>query len=156
MKKLAIILVLIAASPWAARRSFAGEAGGQTGMFIFDTRYIADTGSVLTNDTVYVSLVKTVSVIPDTTEVLVHARQVSSQNVADWFELTPRRTIADFPASYYLQSATNYNVLVTADYVPPTPVITNYTYTASAKIQMGITPVSSLPFVIPKSTLEEE
>ncbi len=130
--------------------------GGRTGHFLFDTRYLADAGSYLTNGTAHVALVKTVNIIPDTTEVLVYAREIAQTNAEDWIELTPRLTIADFPHDYALENATNHDVMVTADYVPPTPVITNYLFRTAAKISLGWTGTDALPIVVPHSILETE
>lgn len=123
--------------------------GGRTGRFIFDTRYIADTGSYLTNDTCHVALTKTANIIPDDTEVLVYARPVVLTNASDWVQLLPLRTIAEHPADYYLANAISNDVMVTANYVPPSPVITNFLFTTACKICLGITPTTSLPLIVP-------
>lgn len=126
----------------------------QTGRFIFDARYLVDGGSYLSNDVAHVAVAKTVSIIPDDTPVLVYARQVGSTNVENWVQLLPQRTIAQHPADYALANATNYDVSVTADYVPPSPVITNLLFEAGCKIIKGNIPSSSLPLVVPRSILE--
>jgi len=87
--------------------------------------YIEDDGSYLTNDIVHVALAKKTSILPDDTEILVYARELSSTNSADWFQLTPELTFADHPYDYELVNATNYNVLVAANYTPAPTVHTN-------------------------------
>lgn len=145
MKRIAILVSSIFAIVALADET----PGGRTGRFIFDTRYLADTGSYLTNDTCHVALTKTANVIPDDTEVLVYARPVSSTNATDWVQLLPLRTIAEHPADYYLANAISNDVMVTANYVPPSPVITNFLFTTACKICLGITPTTSLPLVVP-------
>lgn len=129
---------------------------GRTGIFIFDNRYLANNGSYLTNDTCFVSLVKTVSLIPDTTPVMVHAREVAQTNATDWVELLPRMTVGEGSHSYYLPNATNHDVMVTADYVPPSPVVTNLIFQTQVKLVMHWLDVEDLPVVIPHSTLIKE
>lgn len=140
-------------SIWVTLPEVPGE---KTGVIIFDTRYLADIGSKLEDNQVHLALVKTATTIPDTTEVLVYARDVNSSSAADWFELLPRLTIADYPHDYALANAKKHNVMVSANYVPETPAETNKLLRISAKIQMRITPTSELPIVIPKATLIKE
>ena len=87
--------------------------------------YIADDGSYLTNDVVHVAVKKTSSLLPDGTEILVYARELSSTNAADWFRLQPYLTFGDHPFDYSLANATNYNVIVAANYALPPSVHTN-------------------------------
>ena len=87
--------------------------------------YIADAGSYLTNDVVHVAIVKRTPMLPDTTEILVYARQLDSTNALDWARLTPHLTFADHPHDYSLPNATNYNVLVAAQFTPAPTVHTN-------------------------------
>lgn len=131
------------------------EGGSRTGMFFFDTRYIVDNGSYLTNDVCHVALTKTVSLIPDTTQVLCFYRELGQTNAEDWVQFVPVLSIADFPHDYYLENATNYDVTVSADYVPPTPEVTNLLFRTSAKICMGWLDASSLPLVVPGTHLED-
>ena len=145
-----LLLASLLVSLLAGLAAYANETpGGRTGRFIFDARYIADTGSYLTNDTCHVALTKTANVIPDDTEVLVYARPIVSTNASDWVQLLPLRTIAEHPADYYLANAISNDVMVTANYVPPSPVITNFLFTTACKICLGITPTTSLPLVVP-------
>ena len=155
MKRRAIpVLTSLLVSLLATLAATAEETpGGRLGRIIFDTRYLADTGSYLTNDVAHISLVKTANIIPDDTEVLVYARPVGLTNSTDWVQLLPLRTIAQHPADYYLANAISNDVSVTANYVPPTPVITNYLFTTACKICLGITPITSLPLVAPHSKL---
>lgn len=145
-----LLLASLLVSLLAGLTAIANETpGGRTGRLIFDARYIADTGSYLTNDTCHVALTKTANIIPDDTEVLVYARPVVSTNASDWVQLLPLRTIAEHPADYYLANAISNDVMVTANYVPPSPVITNFLFTTACKICLGITPTTSLPLVVP-------
>lgn len=128
--------------------------GPRTGRITFDTRYITDTGSYLTNDTVHIALAKTSAIIPDSTPVLVHAREVGSTNAEDWVELSPRLTIAGFPHDYTLAGATNYDVDVMADYVPPAPVVTNDVLVVNALAAKDSTPPgATLAAVLPQVAL---
>lgn len=128
--------------------------GPRTGRITFDTRYITDTGSYLTNDTVHIALAKTSAIIPDSTPVLVHAREVGSTNAEDWVELSPRLAIADFPHDYTLAGATNYDVDVMADYVPPAPVVTNDVLVVNALAAKDSTPPGpTLSAVLPRVVL---
>lgn len=135
--------------------TLAYENGQRLGTFLFDTRYVADNGSYLTNDVCHIALRKTVSIIPDTTEVLCYYRGIDQTNSEDWVQFTPVLTIGDFPHDYYLENAISNDVTVTANYVAPSPEITNMLFVTSAKIAFGITPVSSLPLVVPGSHMEE-
>ncbi len=87
--------------------------------------YIADAGSYLTNDVVHVAIAKRTPMLPDTTEILVYARQLDSTNALDWARLAPHLTFADHPHDYSLPNATNYNVMVAASFVPGPTVHTN-------------------------------
>lgn len=130
------------------------ENGPREGTFIFDTRYVSDTGSYLTNDTVHIALVKTVAIIPDTTEVWCYHRGIDQTNAEDWVQFTPVLTIADFPYDYFLENAISNDVSVTANYVAPSPEITNLLFTTSAKLSYGALSVSRLPLVVPGSHAE--
>jgi hypothetical protein len=95
------------------------------GRVTVDDPYIRDAGSYLTNDVVHVSIQKKTDLLPDTTEILVYARQLDSTNVLDWARLTPHLTYADHPHDYSLPNATNYNVMVAAQFSPAPTVHTN-------------------------------
>lgn len=99
----------------------------KSGTISFD-RLIADAGSYLTNDVVHVAATNAAAYASfdfSASTLLVYARPVGSTNSADWAELEPRRTFGEQPADWHLPNATNYNVLVAVDYVPPSPVHTN-------------------------------
>lgn len=87
--------------------------------------YITDGGSYITNNVVHVALKKMSNLLPDATEILVYARELSSTNSADWFRLSPFLTFGDHPHDYELANATNYNVIVAANYTSPPSVHTN-------------------------------
>ena len=87
--------------------------------------YIQNNGSYLTNDVAHVAIAKRTPILPDDTEILVYARQVDSTNVTDWVRLSPHLTFADHPYDYSLPNATNYDVMVAADFTPAPTVHTN-------------------------------
>lgn len=87
--------------------------------------YIVNSGSYLTNDIAHVSIAKRTPLLPDDTEILVYARQVDSVDPSDWVRLSPHLTFADHPYDYTLANATNYDVLVAADFTPAPTVHTN-------------------------------
>ena len=87
--------------------------------------YIQDAGSYLTNDVAHVALAKRTQLLPDDTEILVYARQVDLTNATDWVRLTPHLTFADHPYDYALVNATNYDVMVAANFTPAPTVHTN-------------------------------
>ncbi len=128
-----------------------------TGRFYFDT-YLTDAGSVLSNGTAHVAATKNSAIIPDTTPVRVYARELAQTNAEDWVELMPRRTLAELPADYALENATNHNVLVSLDWTPPTPVITNLLFQATPKIVLGYVATSNglIRIVVPRSALIKE
>lgn len=100
-------------------------AGGKGGSVSVRDDYIQDAGSYLTNDVAHVALSKKTPNLPDSTEILVYARELSSTNAADWFRLSPHLTFADHPYDYALPNATNYSVLVSSSFVPEPTVHTN-------------------------------
>lgn len=102
-----------------------GGSKGPTGKVTVDDDYIADAGSYLTNDIAHVAISRKSLLLPDSTEILVYARELSSTNAADWFRLTPSLTFVDHPYDYSLPNATNYNVIVAASYTPAPTVHTN-------------------------------
>ncbi len=87
--------------------------------------YIRDNGSYLTNNIVHVAVAKKTDLLPDDTEILVYARELSQSNATDWVRLEPYLTFADHPYDYTLVNATNYNVMVAASYTPAPTVHTN-------------------------------
>ena len=87
--------------------------------------YINNAGSYLTNDVVHVAIAKRTPLLPDDTEILVYARQVDLTEPTDWVRLSPHLTFADHPYDYALVNATNYDVLVAADFTPAPTVHTN-------------------------------
>lgn len=100
-------------------------AGGKGGSVSVRDDYIQDAGSYLTNDVAHVALSKKTPNLPDSTEILIYARELSSTNAADWFRLSPHLTFADHPYDYSLPNATNYSVLVSSSFVPEPTVHTN-------------------------------
>ena len=99
--------------------------GGKSGSVSVPDDYIADAGSYLTNDIAHVAIAKRLPLLPDSAEILVYARELSSTNAADWFRLSPHLAFSAHPYDYALPNATNYNVTVYANYIPPSPVHTN-------------------------------
>ena len=94
--------------------------------------YIQNAGSYLTNDIVHVAISKRTQMLPDDTEILVYARQVDLTNATDWVRLEPHLTLAQhllvegvYYHDYTLVNATNYNVLVAANFTPAPTVHTN-------------------------------
>lgn len=87
--------------------------------------YIVNAGSYLTNDVAHVAIAKLTPLLPNDTDILVYARQVDSTNVTDWVRLSPHLTFADHPYDYSLPNATNYDVMVAADFTPAPTVHTN-------------------------------
>jgi hypothetical protein len=124
-----------------------GGTKGPRGTITFD-ELLVDQGSYLTNNLVHIAAAKTSQLLPDTAEMLVHARELGSIDPADWAELTPRRTVGDLPCDYTLADATNYNVTVTVDWQPESIVITNYLLTVPGLIAMEATPGLSLDAVL--------
>ena len=156
MKHLLTVCLTLAVSVVTAepKRYVMPEDGPRLGTFIFDTRYVANNGSYLTNDVCHIALIKTALIIPDNTEVWCYYRGIDQTNAEDWVQFTPVLTIADFPHDYYLENAISNDVTVTANYIPPSPVVTNLLFSTGVKIAMGAIPVSSLPLVVPGSHLE--
>ena len=100
-------------------------AGAKHGTIGISDNYIRDNGSYLDGDVCHISIEKKISALPDDTSILVYARPYSSTNVADWVRLEPYLLYRDHPYSYHLANATNYNVIVAADYKNPPSVHTN-------------------------------
>lgn len=104
---------------------YLGATKPVSGTVTVSDDYIANDGSYLTNDIVHVSIEKKTSLLPDDTEILVYARELSQSNATDWVRLEPYLTFADHPYDYTLVNATNYNVMVAASYTPAPTVHTN-------------------------------
>ena len=98
---------------------------GRKGSVTVSDPYIVDAGSYLTNDVVHVSIAKRTPLLPDSTEILVYARQVDLTNATDWVRLEPHLTFADHPYDYSLANATNYDVMVAANFTPEPTIHTN-------------------------------
>lgn len=99
--------------------------GGRKGRVTVDDPYIRDDGSYLTNNVAHVAVAKKVQLLPDSTEILVYARQVDQTNATDWVRLEPHLTFADHPYDYALQNATNHDILVAANFTPEPTMHTN-------------------------------
>ena len=95
------------------------------GRITISDSYIVNDGSYLTNDVAHISIAKRTPLLPDDTEILVYARQVDLTNATDWVRLSPHLTYADHPYDYSLPNATNYDVMVAADFTPAPTVHTN-------------------------------
>ena len=106
--------------------------GGKGGRVTVSDPYIQDAGSYLTNDIVHVAISKRSQMLPDDTEILVYARQLDMTNATDWVRLEPHLTLAQhlfvegvYFYDYALANATNYDVMVAANFVPTPTVHTN-------------------------------
>lgn len=126
--------MLAAFSTWAV---LYGGSKPQQGRVTVDDPYIRDAGSYLTNDVAHVSIVKKTALLPDTTEILVYARELEQTNATDWVRLSPHLTFADHPYDYPLPNATNYNVLVAAQFTPAPTVHTNGVWSITGFIIPG-------------------
>lgn len=113
-----MIALVACATKWGGSKHVSGKVS------VADD-YIADNGSYLTNDVAYIALQKKSALLPDSIEILVYARELASTNTADWFRLEPYLTYADHPYAYSLPNATNYYVIVAANYAAPPSVHTN-------------------------------
>ena len=98
---------------------------GRIGQVTVNDPYIVNAGSYLTNDVAHVSIAKRTALLPDSTEILVYARQVDLTNATDWVRLEPHLTFAQHPYDYALANATNYDVMVAANFTPEPTVHTN-------------------------------
>ena len=98
---------------------------GRKGQVTVNDPYIVNAGSYLTNDVAHVSIAKRTALLPDSTEILVYARQVDLTNATDWVRLEPHLTFAQHPYDYALANATNYDVMVAANFTPEPTVHTN-------------------------------
>ena len=98
---------------------------GRKGSVTVSDPYIVNAGSHLTNDVAHVAIAKRTPLLPDSTEILVYARPTDSTNVEDWVRLEPHLTFADHPYDYSLANATNYDVMVAANFTPEPTIHTN-------------------------------
>jgi len=114
-----------------------GGSKAPQGRVTVDDPYIRDAGSYLTNDVVHVAIAKKTALLPDTTEILVYARELVATNASDWVRLTPHLTYADHPFDYALPNATNHNVLVAAQFTPGPTVHTNGVWSITGFIIPG-------------------
>lgn len=99
--------------------------GGSKGRITVDDPYIVNAGSRYTNDAVRVAVAARFPYVPADTPVLVYARPEGSTNALDWVRLTPYLTLAEHPYEYALANATNYDIMVAADFTPAPTVHTN-------------------------------
>lgn len=127
--------------------------------FNFDA-YLQNQGSYLTNDTVVIQFSKSGpawELALEDSPIWVYARDWSSTNVEDFIAIDTSHVFADYPMSYTLEGATNYDYWVYCDYTPPTPVHTNGVWQARAFEIDGAEP--NLTIAVPQSTImqnEEE
>ena len=98
---------------------------GRKGSVTVSDPYIVNAGSYLTNDVAHVAIAKRTPLLPDSTEILVYARPTDSTNAADWVRLEPHLTFAHHPYDYALANATNYDVIVAANFTPEPTIHTN-------------------------------
>ncbi len=126
---------LAALSVWAV--AYGGSKGGRVSI---DDPYIRDDGSWLSpsNNVAHVAIAKKSPLLPDDTAILVYAREVAQSNVTDWVRVTPHLSFADHPHDYLLPGlATNYNVMVAADFTPAPTVHTNGVWSINGFIIPG-------------------
>ena len=102
------------------------------GTVVVSDPYIKDSGSYLTNDVAHVAIAKRSQLLPDDTEILVYARQVDLTNATDWVRLEPHLTLAQhllvegvYYHDYTLVNATNFDVIVAANFTPEQTIHTN-------------------------------
>ena len=132
-----VILAGMGKAAMRAKRRLRGAVGifaalavacilfARKGTITVDDPYIQNSGSYLTNDVAHVALAKRTQLLPDDTDILVYARQVDQTNATDWVRLEPHLTFAEHPYDYALNNATNYDVLIAANYSPAPTVHTN-------------------------------
>ncbi len=116
---------IVAVAIFALPAIYVGATKPVSGRVTVTDDYIQDAGSYLTNDVAHVAIAKRTNLLPDDTEILVYARELSQSNATDWVRLEPCLTYADHPYDYTLVNATNYNVMVAASYTPAPTVHTN-------------------------------
>lgn len=128
---------LAALTVWAVAY---GGSKGPSGRITVDDPYIRDDGSWLSpsNNVAHVAIAKKSPLLPDSTAILVYARELALSNATDWVRITPHLTFADHPHDYLLPGlATNYNVLVAADFTPAPTVHTNGVWSINGFIIPG-------------------
>lgn len=127
---------LAALSVWAVAY---GGSKGPSGRVTVDDPYIRDAGSWLSpsNNVAHVAIAKRSPLLPDSTEILVYARELAATNASDWVRLSPHLTFADHPHDYTLVNATNHNVLVAANFTPSPSVHTNGVWSITGFIIPG-------------------
>lgn len=117
-----------------------GGSKGPSGRVTVDDPYIRDAGSWLStsNNVAHVAIAKRSPLLPDDTAILVYARELALSNATDWVRITPHLTFADHPYDYQLPGiATNYNVMVAADFTPAPTVHTNGVWSINGFIIPG-------------------
>lgn len=127
----------------------------RVGTITFDKHYIVDSGSYLTNDVLHLEFTKTSNLIPDDTEVLVHVRDFTDTNSTEYVQMFPVIAITNSPYEYHLENATNFDVIVTANYIPPQPVITNNLFQTGMKVPYGLNPTNEFQMLVPGSHFED-
>ncbi len=123
---------------WAV--AYGGSKPGPSGRVMVSDPYIRDNGSWLSpsNNVAHVAIAKLSPLLPDDTAILVYAREMALSNATDWVRLAPHLTFADHPHDYLLPGlATNYNVLVAADFTPAPTVHTNGVWSINGFIIPG-------------------
>ena len=128
---------LAALTVWAVAY---GGSKGPSGRVTVDDPYIRDDGSWLSpsNNVAHVAIAKKSPLLPDNTAILVYARELALSNATDWVRITPHLTYADHPHDYQLPGlATNYNVMVAADFTPAPTVHTNGVWSINGFIIPG-------------------
>lgn len=119
---------------------YGGSKPGPSGHVSIDDPYIRDVGSWLSpsNNVAHVAIAKRSPLLPDDTAILVYAREMALSNATDWVRITPHLTYADHPYDYQLPGiATNYNVMVAADFTPAPTVHTNGVWSINGFIIPG-------------------
>ena len=119
---------------------YGGSKPGPSGRVTVDDPYIRDADSWLSpsNNVAHVAIAKRSELLPDNTAILVYAREFALSNATDWVRITPHLTYADHPYDYILPGiATNYNVLVAADFTPAPTVHTNGVWSINGFIIPG-------------------
>lgn len=117
-----------------------GGSKGPSGRVTVSDPYIQDAGSWLSpsNNVAHVAIAKRSPLLPDDTAILVYARELTQTNAADWVRITPYLTFSDHPYDYQLPGiATNYNVLVAADFTPAPTIHTNGVWSITGFIIPG-------------------
>lgn len=130
--------VLAGLAVWAV--AYGGSKPGPSGRVMVSDPYIRDNGSWLSpsNNVAHVAIAKLSPLLPDDTAILVYAREMALSNATDWVRITPHLTFADHPHDYLLPGlATNYNVMVAADFTPGPTIHTNGVWSINGFIIPG-------------------